>query len=175
MKKFVSVRTKLTLNNMVTISVSFIIVLSSVTAINIRSMNQNILRSEKNIRNSLTAKGNTLINNNSMAMSGMAADNAVIAVRNLVSLAVKDDPDIIYGIYMDTEHIAWVYATPDNPSGAPPQDYPPLKDELSEWASSLKEPGTRGHVYQGKEIIEFAAPVFFAEQILGGIRYGVST
>ena len=174
MKRFVSVRTKLTFNNMATISAIFIIVLSSVTVINIRSVNQNILRSEKNIRNSLTVKGNTLINNNSMAMTGMAADNAVTAVRNLVSSAIKDDPDIIYGIYMDTDHTAWAYSTPENPSGAP-KNNAPLKDDLSEWAGSLKKPDHRINKHQGKEVIEFAAPVFVDKQILGFIRYGIST
>ncbi len=174
MKKFVSVRTKLTANTMITISAIFIIVLSVVTVINIRSVNQSIVRSERNIRNSLTVKGNTLINNNSMAMTGMAADNAVTAVRNLVSSAIKDDPDIVFGIYMDTDHIAWAYSTPENPSGVP-QNNAPLEDELSEWAGSLKKPESRIHKHQGKEVIEFAGPVFFDRQILGFIRYGIST
>jgi len=174
MKRFISVRTKLTFNNMVTISAIFIIVLSSVTVINIRSLNQNIFRSEKSIRNSLIIKGNTLINNNSMAMTGMAEDNAVTAVRNLVSSAIKDDPDIIYGIYMDTDHIAWAYATPANPSGVP-WNNTPLKDKMSEWAGSLKKPGSRIHIHQEKEVIEFAAPVFVDKEILGFIRYGIST
>jgi len=159
---------------MATISAIFIIVLSSVTVINIRSLNHNILRSEKTIRNSLTVKGNTLINNNSMAMTGMAADNAVTAIRNLISSAIKDDTDIVFGIYMDTDHIAWAYATPANPSGVP-QSNAPLKDELSEWAGSLKKPDSRNYIHQGKEVIEFAAPVFFDRQILGFIRYGIST
>jgi len=174
MKKFISVRTKLTFNNMATISVIFIIVLSSVTVINIRSLNQNIFRSERNIRNSLIIKGNTLTNNNGMAMTGMAEDNAVTAVRNLVSSAIKDDPDIIYGIYMDTDHIAWAYSTPENLSGAP-KNNAPLEDELSEWAGSLKKPDHRIYIRQGKEVIEFAAPVFFEREILGFIRYGIST
>ncbi len=174
MKKFVSVRTKLTLNTMITISVIFIIVLSAVTVINILSVNQNILRSERNIRNSLTVRGNTLINNTSMAMTDMAADNAVSAIRNLVSSTIKDDPDIIYGIYMDADHIAWAYSTPANPSGVP-RGYAPLKDENSEWAGSLKKPDHRIHIYQGKEVIEFAGPVFFDEQVLGFVRYGIST
>jgi len=174
MNRFISVRTKLTLNTMITISVIFIIVLSSVTVINIRSVNQNMLKSERNIRNSLTVRGNTLINNNSMAMKGMAEDNAFTAIRNLVSSAVKDDPDIIYGIYMNQKHITWAYSTPANPSGEP-QNYAPLSDEISQWAGSLKKPDHRIYIHQGKEIIEFAAPVFVEEQIAGFIRYGIST
>ncbi len=174
MKEFVSVRTKLTVNTMATISVIFIIVLSAVTAINIRSVNQNIVKSERNIRNSLIVRGNTLMNNNSMAMTGMAEDNAFTAIRSLVSSTIKDDPDIVFGIYMNAKHIPWAYSTPANPSGVP-QNTAPLKDELSEWAGSLKKPAHRIYKHQGKEVIEFAAPVFVEEQISGFIRYGIST
>ncbi len=159
---------------MITISIIFIVVLSAVTVINIRSVNENILKSERNIRNSLTVRGNTLINNNSMAMTGMAEDNAFTAIRNLVSSTIKDDPDIVFGIYMNAKHVPWAYSTPANPSGVP-QNNAPLEDENSEWAGSLKKPDHRIHRHQGKEVIEFAAPVFVEKQISGFIRYGIST
>jgi serine phosphatase RsbU (regulator of sigma subunit) len=174
MKKFVSIRTKLIANTMITISLIFFIVLSVVTAINIRSVNQNINKSERNIRNSLIVRGNTLINNNSMSMTGMVEDNAFTAIRNLVAANIKDDPDILYGLYMDMNRVVWAYASPENPSGRPGDDAP-LKDDISLWAGSLEKSDYKTFIHRGREVIEFASPVFVDKKISGFIRYGIST
>jgi Holliday junction resolvasome RuvABC ATP-dependent DNA helicase subunit len=52
----------------------------NVTYINVQTVNTNIQKSEHNIRNALIAKGNTLVTNNSIAMTGMAEDNAFTAI-----------------------------------------------------------------------------------------------
>jgi methyl-accepting chemotaxis protein len=174
MKKFVSIRTKLIANTMIIISLIFLVVLSSITIMNIRTVNEGLRKSEQNIRNALIAKGNTLASNNSVAMTGMAEDNAFTAIQSLVASTVNDDPDITYGIYMDENFFPWASASSENPSGVP-QNNTPLSDELSIWASSLQELGHRTSMHDDEEVIEFAAPVLIEDEIVGWIRYGIGT
>ncbi len=170
MKNFVGIRTKLVRNTMLLIVASFTLVLSIVSAVNIFTINTNIKKTEKSIRNSLLAKGKTLVNNNSIAMRGMAEDNAFTAVRDLVTSTVTEDNDIIYGIYMDNQRIPWVNTLSDDNSQTTPLD-----DSISLWAASLDHLAFREYKLKGGLVIEFAAPVILDKEILGHIRYGIST
>ena len=174
MKEFVSIRSKLIGNTMLLISITFVILLSVITTSNLITVNKNIEKSKKNICNSLIAKGKTLAKNNSMAMNGMAEDNAFTAIQNLVASTVADDQDLVYGIYMDNNRIPWVYANPDNASGIP-KDSKPLDDSISKWVATLTELTYRELTYGKDTIIEFAAPIGSNDDILGFIRYGFST
>ncbi len=174
MKPSKSIKTKLVGNTMMIVSLIFILVLSFITFINVQSVNKNITKTEQSIRNSLIAKGKTLANNNSMAMRGMAEDNSFTAIQTLVSSTVKEDKDIVYGIYMDDNRMPWVYAEANNPSGIP-DTTDPLDDTLSMWAIGLKKPDHKIHTYKNEEVIEFASPVMLDEKPVGVIRYGIST
>jgi len=173
-EKFVSIKTKLISNTMLIISAIFIMVLSVITFMNIQSVNRNVKESERNIRHSLIAKGNTLANNNSIAMRGMAEDNAFTAIQALVSSTVKDDSDIEYGIYMDDSRMAWVNASSENPSGTV-RGTDPLTDPVSKWAGSLESLSYQTITYGDQELIEFAAPVQVYDEVMGTIRYGFNT
>ncbi|MCO7223731.1 GAF domain-containing protein [Pleionea sp. CnH1-48] len=135
----------------------------------------NLEKSAESIKNALIAKGKTLSNNNSQALKGMVEDNAFTAVQDLVSSTVRDDGDINYGIFMDADLLAWVHATPENPEGTvtPGQE---LTDEVSEWAASLENQDFKTVPKEdGNDIYEFASPVIVDDEILGVIRYGIST
>ncbi|MBF0102335.1 MAG: HAMP domain-containing protein [Desulfobacterales bacterium] len=173
-KQFKSIKTKLIRNNMLIIFTIFLLILLITTAINIHSLNLNIKNSLANIQKSLIAKGFTLVSNNSLAMSGLAEDYAITAIQQLVSRTVEEDNDMIYGIYMDAKRIPWVTANSENPKGIPINN-DPLADEISQWAVRLKEIQYRTFVYQQKEVIEFASPVFIDTEIVGYIRYGFGT
>ncbi|RKZ49037.1 MAG: hypothetical protein DRR16_26220 [Candidatus Parabeggiatoa sp. nov. 3] len=177
-EKFVSIKTRLISNTMLIVSIIFILVLAAISVMSIQNVNKNVKKSEQNIRNALLAKGKTLVNNNSMAMRGMAEEYAITAVQDLVSSTVQDDPDIEYGIYMDTEQRAWVNASPTNPSGKMDSaDF--MNDPISQWAASLTTAAHQNMTYGNLEIIEFAAPVMLIDEeeseIMGVIRYGLST
>jgi HPt (histidine-containing phosphotransfer) domain-containing protein/HAMP domain-containing protein len=174
MEKFVSIRSKLITNTMGLISVIFVILLSVITASNITTLNKNIEKSKKSIQNSLMAKGKTLAENNSLAMNGMAEDNAITAIQTLVASTVSGDDDLEYGIYMTAGRVPWVTASKTNPKGVP-KDNTPLDDSLSQWASNLKKLEFKQHSMEKRTIIEFAAPVGDESNILGYIRYGIST
>ncbi|MDM8558684.1 ATP-binding protein [Candidatus Parabeggiatoa sp. HSG14] len=171
-----SIKRRLISNTMLIVSIIFILVLTAISVMSINNVDNNVKKSEQNIRNALIAKGKTLVNNNSMAMRGMAEDYAITAVQNLVSSTVKDDPDIEYGIYMDVDRRAWVNASPTNPPGKM-EDADFLNDPISQWAGSLTAPAYQNITYGDQEIIEFAAPVIIMDEneIMGVIRYGLST
>jgi PAS domain S-box-containing protein len=174
MKKFVSIKRKMITNTMIIIAVIFAAVLAIITLINVQSAEKNIRNSKKNIRNALVAKGSTLTGNNSRAMMGMAGDNAITAIRELVSSTVASDAEIVYGIYMDADFFPWAYAAADNPSGAP-QTKDPLTDPISKWAASLDRLDNKVYHCEKVEIVEFAAPVQIDGETFGYIRYGLST
>ncbi|MDG5816791.1 ATP-binding protein [Chitinispirillales bacterium ANBcel5] len=137
-------------------------------------MNTEIENTTTSIRNSLFAKGRILVNNNSIALTGMAEDNAFMAIQALVSSTVLQDEDIQYGIYMDNSRVPWVYASCENPEGFP-QSRDPMEDSMSVWVSGLNEASDREFLHENMEIIEFAAPVESHGEVLGYIRYGFST
>jgi len=177
-EKLVSIKTRLISNTMLIVSIIFILVLAAISVTSIKDVNKNVKKSGQHIRNALIAKGKTLVNNNSMAMRGMAEDYAITAVQYLVSSTVQDDPDIEYGIYMDADRRAWVNASPTNPSGKMENaDF--MNDPISQWAGTLTTPAYQNITYGNLEIIEFAAPVMVVnedeDEIMGVIRYGLST
>ncbi len=174
MSKFVSIKSKLVSRIMVMITVIFMVVLTVITILNVAYVNSNIRASQKSIWGSLVAKGRILVTNNSMAMTGMAEDNAFTAIQTLVASTVQDDEDIVYGIYMDNTNTPWVYATEENPTGAP-QSFESLSDSVSLWVSGLTVTAEKEVMYGNSEIIEFAAPVLIDDEALGWIRYGFST
>ena len=159
---------------MVIISTIFSFVLLLIIVKDLRSMDQSLAKNAKHIKNAIVIKGKLLAKNNSMAMAGMAEDNAFTSIQTLVSSAVNDDPDILYGIYMDAEGVAWAHATVDNPSGKV-SDKQSLKDGISLWAAGRKEVDFQLYRMGKKEVIEFCAPVRVKDGIIGFIRYGIST
>ncbi len=174
MKKMISIRTKLISGTMLLISVIFILVLSIVITMNIMGVEKNISKAKESIHSGLIAKGKTLVQNNSMAMSGMAEDNAFTAIQTLVSSTLKIDDDLIYGIYLNDAMIPWVHSTIQNPDGVV-IDPKPMTDSISKWAFSLSAVAFREYTLDGTGVIEFAAPVISGEEKLGVIRYGIST
>ena len=133
--------------------------------------------SKERIETDLRGKGMTLVVNNGMALRSMAEDNAVAAIREIVTATVQNDSDIAYGMYMDNDRLPWVMAFPKNRPTAE-TNAAPLNDPISLWAHELSAPDFREIPNDKGEppIIEFAAPVFSASSAkLGVIRYGIST
>ena len=174
MGKFVSIKSKLITNVMVMLSVIFFVVLSVITVLNIVSAQKNLKMSEQTITNAIKAKGMTLATNNSMALRGMASDNAFTQVQDLVRATVTDDADIAYGVYMDNSNMPWAnYAKGVPDTGAPPAM---LEDSMATWSSKLTGPAFKDLNRGTKsKVIEFAAPVSSNGEVLGFIRYGMST
>jgi two-component system chemotaxis sensor kinase CheA len=159
---------------MLLITITLTAVILIITLLNIFSLNANINKTKANIEKTLMVKGRLLAANNSLAMRGMAADNAFTAIQDLVAAALKDDKDIVYAIFMDANKKPWAIATHANPAGKV-ENKDALSDSISHWASELPEVGSKQYK-KGKElIIEFAGPVIVDDEVAGFIRYGLST
>lgn len=129
---------------------------------------------ENSIIDGLYSKGRMLVLNNSLSMQGLVEDNSFLDIRNLVAKNVESDKDIIYGIFMDNQLQPWVMVTPDNSSGEI-TDAKTLDDSMSTWAHSLTGPEFKKTMLGNIPVIEFAAGVMSEEDLLGTIRYGIST
>jgi len=123
------------------------------------------------MKKQLISKGKTLIINNSHALEGMAEDHSFFAITQLISPTVTGDPDVSYGVFMDTSRLPWVQI------GLPESTNPgkTLSDEISLWAHQQQNWGKTTITRAEKEYIEFVAPVISNKVRLGTIRYGLST
>ena len=174
MKNFRGIRAKLISQVSIMLVLMFVAVLAVVGYLQLNNSERNLDQSEQNIQEALISQGRILIQNNAQALRGMAEDNAYTAVQALVADTVKEGEDIVYGIYMADSGVPWVKATPDNPSGRV-TDFEPLVGERADWAASLGSVEYRQFDYNGEGVYEFAAPVSSSGEILGHIRYGLST
>ena len=173
-QNFRSIRNKLITSGSALLIGTFLVLLSVVIFLSVRTADKQLSNTEQSIRSALLAKGKTLISNNSQALKGMVADNAFSAVQELVSSTVRDDVDIEYGIFMDIDMAPWVMANPGNPQGAI-EGRMELDDEVSQWASGIEKVAVKKFTREGTEYYEFAAPVLEDDEILGFIRYGFSS
>ena len=170
-----SIRAKLIRNNIYLISFVFTLILTVVLLLSYRTNMKNLQETQKQIRSALIAKGQILVANNSIAMSGMVTDNAITEIRKLVRTTVHGDSDIVYGIYMTKERAPYAVAGKDslftkllNSSS--------LEDSMSLWASVLEAPDLKTMRYNNEESYEFASPVLsIDENVMGYIRYAFTT
>lgn len=169
-----SIRDKLVRTSSLVFLISFAILLYMVGHLNTQQATQDLAITEANIRQSLIDKGNMLVNNNSWALQGMVEDNAFSAVQELVKITVKEDKDIVYGIFMDTDRRPWIIFN-ENKDIADSTGKQLLEDELSIWASQQTDLSYLLLKGDEQQTYEFIAPVIVEEETLGFIRYGFST
>ena len=140
------------------------------------SSSQRFSRAKAKIENNLLTKGMILVANNSIALLGIVEDNAFTALRDIVATTVKQDSDMVYGIFMDENRRPWVMTSSQNPDSvlALPRI---LDDSVSIWAQALTKPSYyKIEGEKGVSIVEFAAPIMHdSTKSLGVIRYGIST
>ena len=171
---FVSIRSKLLKQVSRILLGSFVLLIGAVAILQIVTSKASLEQSASYIRTALEAKANLLVANNSQALKGMAEDYAFTAVRELVASTVAKDDDIVYGIYMDIDLQPWVHANYSNPSGQV-EPGTELNDDVSNWAAELETAQFKELTLNNEQIYEYAAPVSSDGEILGIIRYGVST
>lgn len=170
-KKFRSLRKKLVIKLGVTYLLALLFVFSLIIVKNTVDFNATIAETQIRLNSSLTDKGMLLIKNNSNALVGLIEDNAFSAVEEIVTNTVQSSNDIVYGIFSDIEQNNWVYSLKN-------ADFIPFKttiDKNSRWAHKQLEASSNNLYFDKLQIIEFSAPVISEEEVLGVIRYGLST
>lgn len=172
---FVSIRKKLIDQVSRILLVSFLLLIVVVTGINLFISEGNLNKSEEHIRAALSAKAQLLVSNNGQALIGMAEDYAFTSVKSLVESTVQDDPDILYGIFMDVDAMPWVIAGEYSSNSSETSNGESLTDDVSVWAANLEQTDHKTIYMGNEEVWEYVSPIVSNEETLGFIRYGFST
>ena len=129
---------------------------------------------ERHIEDAISGKAATLVTSHALALKGLVLDNAFSDVRGLVASAVKDDPDITYGLFIASDGKPWAYVSPKQPSSE--ERIPDDVFSQLQISAPTRPVGRiserRLHAF-GEDIHEFAATVRGEEgEALGTIVYG---
>ncbi len=139
-------------------------IVSGATLLTVGYLNVRIARStrdtiEAQIRESITRKGEGLATNHALALRGLVADNAFGDVAHLVERAVRQDHEMVYGLFLGSDGRPWTYVPPLSATG--PDDQQPNWHELGidPEESRTPDPQSRLRVVYGQTVFEFSAPV----------------
>jgi two-component system chemotaxis sensor kinase CheA len=130
------------------------------------------------IQDGIISKGKVLTQNHALALRSLAVDNAFLDMQRLVERAVKDDQDLVYGVFVNGEKVTLAKSRRGDPVDKPE---PPDKDAwqglgLKDGELLVKAPTVKRVTRLGQDLLEVAVPVVSEEgEALGTIRYGLST
>ncbi len=167
------VRLLLIVSSLMALATTAIVVLMSAQA-----SSEHFAAVQGHIQDGIISKGKVLTQNHAIALRGLASDNAFLDMQRLVERAVKDDPDLIYGVFVNSERAALAQSRRGDPVDNPE---PPAKEawrslDLNEDELLVKSPTVKRVTRLGRDLLEVAFPVESEEhEALGTIRYGLST
>jgi two-component system chemotaxis sensor kinase CheA len=155
-------------------------IVSGATLLTVGYLNVRIARStrdtmEAQIRESITRKGEGLATNHALALRGLVADNAFGDVAHLVERAVRQDHEMVYGLFLGSDGRPWTYVPPLSATG--PDDQQPNWHELGIDPEESRTPDlqSRLRVVNGQTVFEFSAPVDSDDGVVQGrLFYGLS-
>jgi len=154
-----------------------LITLAAVGVVQYRASSEASRRGEIRVRDNQREKGRLLVANQTLALRAMAMDNGFSDVRELVKQTVLEDPDVIYGSFVNASSVPWIVVTPATPEAglAGTEAVPWLKQIPAEPVRQrAKGPRARGLFVFGVNVEEHAADVFDGDDYLGTVRYGIS-
>src|SRR5690348_9228819 len=74
---------------------------------------------QQNIEDGIKSKGKVLTENHALALRGMIADNAFLDMQTLLARAMKEDPDLVYGLFVNSDGEALAFSGPDGRDAEP--------------------------------------------------------
>ena len=167
------VRLLLIVSSLMALSTTAIVVLMSAQA-----SSEHFAAVQGHIQDGIISKGKVLTQNHALALRSLALDNAFLDMQRLVERAVKDDQDLVYGVFVNGERVTLAKSHRGDPVDKPE---PPDKDAwrglgLGESELLVKAPTVKRVTRLGQDLVEVAVPVVSEEgEALGTIRYGLST
>ncbi len=154
-------------------------IVSGATLLTVGYLNVRIARGtrdtiEAQIRDSITRKGEGLATNHALALRGLVADNAFGDVAHLVERAVRQDHEMVYGLFLGSDGRPWTYVPPLSATG--PDDQPNWHElGIDPGEARTPDPQSRQRVVYGQTVFEFSAPVDSDDGVvLGRLFYGLS-
>lgn len=167
------VRLLLVVSSLMALSTTAIVVLMSAQA-----SSEHVSAVQGHIRDGIISKGKVLTQNHALALRSLALDNAFLDMQRLVERAVKDDQDLVYGVFINGEReVLAASRRGDSVDKAEPPEKTAWRElGLSEGELLVKEPTVKSVTRLGRDLLEVAVPVISEEgEALGTIRYGLST
>lgn len=167
------VRLLLIVSSLMALSTTFIVVLMSAQA-----SSEHVSAVQGHIRDGIISKGKVLTQNHALALRSLALDNAFLDMQRLVERAVKDDQDLVYGVFVNGERAVLAESRRgDAVDKAEPPDKTAWRAlGLSEGELLVSAPSVKSVNRLGQDLLEVAVPVVSEEgEALGTIRYGLST
>ena len=140
---------------------------------NYRSARATLATIETHIRQSIVRKGQGLATNHALALRGLVADNAFGDVARLVERSVREDEEMLYGLFLGADGGVWAYVPPAA-AGREPGTRPDFR-ELGIDPTAAARPGAEAttRAVAGQEAFEFSASVAADDgAVLGRIFYG---
>jgi signal transduction histidine kinase/CheY-like chemotaxis protein len=151
--------------------------LCSVAWVSARAERQQLALTETQLRNGISAKANAMVDGQAMALRGLAAENAITDVQNLVERSVRSDKNVIYGVFVSTDDSPWAYASPTTHAlNGDPHAVLTQSAELGLPSGSgrASRPTEQEVKRFGQTVLEVSRPVIDQGEVLGVIRYGFS-
>ncbi|HLV65167.1 MAG TPA: ATP-binding protein [Polyangiaceae bacterium] len=151
--------------------------LAIVVVTSIQASSRHLADVQTHIDEGITSKGKVLVENHALALRSMTMDNAFLDMQALVERAVREDGDLVYGIYVSAEGETLARAR----AGVPTAEGPPPRDAyralgISESQLSVEKFTALRVQRLGQDVLEVVAPVLGEDdEVLGTIRYGLST
>ncbi len=137
-----------------------------------------LLAVQKYISEGIVSKGRVLTESHAHALRGLTLDNAFLDIQALVDRAVQEDPDLVYGLYVNAELVPLAFSRHGRVA---PSDAAANKDAwrvlaLPEAELVVRKPIELRTTRLGEQLVEVAYPVFGeGAELVGTIRYGLST
>ena len=158
-----------------------LVVVTSATVLTVGYMHYRNARStleaiELRNRQNIARKGQWLVTNHALALRGLVADNAFGDVARLVERSVREDEEMLYGVFFGADGKVWAYVPP--PALAANPFVRPDVRELGIDPTAAARFGTDPIRRQvaGQEAFEFSASVVAEDgAVLGRIVYGLSS
>src|SRR5690606_34735999 len=151
--------------------------LAIVVVTSIRASSRHLAEVQKHIEEGIVSKGKVLVENHALALRSMTLDNAFLDMQALVERAVREDGDLVYGVYVSADGETLAHAR----AGVPASEEPPARDAYRTLGIRENELVVRKFTAArvrrlGEDLLEVVAPVVGEDgELLGTIRYGLST
>lgn len=149
-----------------------------VVLLSARTSSEHLATVRLHIEDGIRSKGRVLTENHALAMRTMALDNAFLDIQRLVERAVKEDTDLVYGLYVNSEKEAIAFCERSASCSTEKQVDKQLWKQIGFTDSSVlaSAPTVVRASRLGVDLLEVAMPVLGDEkEIIGTVRYGLST
>jgi two-component system chemotaxis sensor kinase CheA len=176
--QFNSLRNKFVRTMLLVTGIIGVATLTIVVFMSTQASSQHLRSVEHYIEEGITSKGKVLTENHALALRSLTLDNAFLDMQGLVERAVKEDADLYYGLYVNSQAQTLAYTRRGAPSSEEraPEEHAYRELGLTEGELIVKAPKVKRVVRLDRDLLEFAVPVVGEDrEVIGTIRYGLST